>query len=147
MTDILNAAERFLKFGAIGFSALIFVLAIFMASRDRTGTTRLIVWLSFFIFVIASVLTFVPEYQRNSRPSISNEQAQGILSAIQSTDASISSVQTIPGFMSQTCSDGPHGTNPLHYDDLVKIANQTVTTLNSARNGLNAALSLAPPSK
>jgi hypothetical protein len=51
-------------------------------------------------------------------------------------DTSIAQIQRIAQLMSQSCSGGPHGVNPAHYDDVVNLSNSIVGSLQNTKNAI-----------
>ncbi|MDW9787719.1 hypothetical protein GOC19_06375 [Sinorhizobium meliloti] len=150
MGGVVGNVGKFLNYGPLGFSALIFVIVVIalLAGRTNEGRNRmlrLIIWVGLFVYCIAAALAFVSEYANGSKKMMTTAQAAELFQAAQQTELAIGKVKGIPGMVSGSCSGGPAGINPDNYSKVVKIANEAATAMVSVYGTLRSSLALAPP--
>lgn len=141
MDPVIENVDNFLKYGPMGFSALIFIAVIIalLTQRDKNldKPLRLITWISFFVFLVSAVLAFIPEYYRSFRPTLTDDQARQIGQAMSQLAIAIQTVQKIPSAVAGSCPGGSSGVSPGNYGHVVKIADDALKQLAGANQELS----------
>ncbi|MCZ7480545.1 hypothetical protein [Rhizobium rhizogenes] len=150
MDNIVDGADKFLKYGPLGFSALIFVVVVIAlltgrANESRDKMLRLVVFSALFVYSLAAILAFASEQFARPTNNISVAHSLQLQKATEKTHLAISNMKTLPALVSGSCNGGPHGINPSNYGDVVNVASQSADAMVSVYGTLQGLIALAPP--
>ncbi|KKZ89051.1 hypothetical protein [Rhizobium phaseoli] len=151
MDKVVDGVDKFLNYGPLGFSALIFVIVVIAllagrSNENRDRMLRLIIWAGLFVYCVAAALAFVSEYTDSRQKVISAALGTELNQAAQQAQAAIGRIKTIPGMVSGSCSGGESGVNPKNFNKVVATANDAAESMVVVYGSLRSALAYAPPS-